>query len=176
MHTSLLNEKYIEIEDKETGEIHVRQIDWDDPDNPDNKFTRSEFLEALIRLCLIKYEHLDITPEAKLAKLMEEHVIHGMEVHPKHGKMMADSTKEQLTMEDAQNFVYYTLLDRSTKRTPLATISWKDYTVLLRDKQILSNQFSHRRAMMPFGMSQDPSDPDMESAGELEWREFIECK
>jgi hypothetical protein len=139
----------------------------DDPDNPDNQFTRSEFMEALVRMSIFKYKDRQYDNAAdKLERLLVRHIL------PRaldRSITAAPTLRGDILHPDVQAVyrrycprLYQMFLAYSTKPGVstglLPAFSSKKYESFLKDFGLIGATLSRRAALVAFALARDEHD------------------
>jgi hypothetical protein len=138
----------------------------DDPNNPDSRFLRGEFMESLVRLAMLKYKHRERGAAAQLLRLMKKHVLHyGVDRYLRDFQKRLDSDKleptwDKYTARLYDIFLSYAALNKTVAESGAAHLN-KDiwnfacYQAFLKDHEIIDGNLSRRVASVSYGLSAD---------------------
>jgi len=163
-----------------------------DPDNPSNQFIRSEFLEALVRISLVKWRKIGVGEGFK--RLIEEHIL------PKQKSLLEGFIRlrremDTLEVKRAFNpflrslftkcFLPIAMLDEGMKPeedrkddVATASMSIDEYTSWLKDIELFGkgSELKRREAYKAYCMPIEPqfNGELMSEDSEMQWPEFLE--
>ncbi|MES1907475.1 MAG: hypothetical protein MHM6MM_000585 [Cercozoa sp. M6MM] len=169
-----------------------------DESNPDHLFTRSEFIESVVRLAAIKFPDSSEPLVDRTERLLTEHVLSEHSATIKTLRQAAQ-LKQRVSAQDAQLlfskvarkirkvFDHFAAIGerKESKRHSLSQQQWHDmceaaslFNPRMKPEArngITLRSLSRRELALCFGMSQDLSDMNPQHAATLEWNEFVEA-
>eukprot|EP00469_Lotharella_globosa_P016289 CAMPEP_0167818110 /NCGR_PEP_ID=MMETSP0112_2-20121227/4612_1 /TAXON_ID=91324 /ORGANISM="Lotharella globosa, Strain CCCM811" /LENGTH=596 /DNA_ID=CAMNT_0007718037 /DNA_START=300 /DNA_END=2090 /DNA_ORIENTATION=- len=162
----------------------------EDDNNPDNLFVRSEFLEALVRIAIIKWKKEP--PQDSFAKLVEKYLLKS------EAKTLGEikAIRAEMATEEVQNaispylrslflqaFLPVAMLDEQNKHADnrksdilTASISLEEYIAWLRNIQLIGpkGKLKRREAFKAYCMPLEPQFDGEKEDSEMQWAEYLE--
>lgn len=146
-----------------------------DPLNPDNQFTRAEFMEALCRIALIKYDSQPI--DYALTSMMDNHIRKHINVpNTKNirAKLLTEEVLKVFHLYDQRIWTCFHKFAKVEKGSRVLMV--KEWNRILTEHGIINSSFSIRNANHCFSLSQqEDSDGDDSDLMEMTFPEFCEA-
>lgn len=146
-----------------------------DPLNPDNQFTRAEFMEALCRMALIKYDSQPI--DYGLSSMMENHIRKYIRVPDNkniRSKILSEDVLKVYHLFDQRLWMCFHKFARVEKGSRVLMV--KGWERLLQEKGIINSNFSIRQGNHCFALSQQENvQEDDSDLMEMTFAEFCEA-
>lgn len=150
----------------------------ENPNNPDAAFIRCEFLEAFVRIALIR------RPDLRPSKAVAEAIRISMEKHPvKHANLVRDQLLAQGPQQVYEHygdrlfkmFKHYSSRDGGIKAKFITVMGFE---AMLKNANIFNDDYSVMMAKAAFALSQeedDEADDDYEAYMQMTYSEFLEA-
>jgi len=146
-----------------------------DPLNPDNQFTRAEFMEALCRIALIKYDSQPI--DYGLHSIMDNHIRKYTSVPDTkniRSKILSEDVLKVYHLYDQRLWNCFHKYARVEHGSRVLTV--KAWDKLLHEKNVIGSNFSIRVGNHCFALSQqEDADSDDSDLMEMTFAEFCEA-
>lgn len=157
MFTQVNVEVAFDAEKKNKGERAIELVA--DDDNPDNELILDEFIEMLLRCCVLRYKKTDLALEEYWKEFMNKHIIHyamGAVDKAKLTRILMLEPQMQGLLSQYDSDIKKTFNREAPKSGPK---QWDQQTALawLEKHKLLDRELTRREAAYAFAASQDPN-------------------